>query len=85
MAERAVGEYVDGSRVRITWPCGHSRVETLYVGPKRRTRVGVVRKTAARCGKHQRPMPPEHVRMLARYWRAANGGVDAGPCPKCTR
>lgn len=64
-------EYLDGSRVRWTWPCGHNRVETLKIGPKGRGSK-----------RFQRPMAPELLRKLVPYWNQA-GGINSPSCPTC--
>ena len=70
---RAKGEYLGGSRVRYTWPCGHSRSETLMVGPKGRGSRGL-----------RKPMSPAMAAKLASYWGGVSG-VQAGRCPTCRR
>lgn len=78
--EKAFAEYLGGSRVRYTWKCGHSRVETLMVGPKGRGGA-----------QFRRPMAPEMVAKMAHYWghRHDDGSpmftLSAGPCPTCIR
>lgn len=78
--EKAFAEYVGDSRVRYTWKCGHTFTETLMVGPKGRGSRG-----------RRKPMAPEAVRWLSRYWgqRKDDGTphytLTAGPCPTCVR
>lgn len=64
-------EYLEGSRVRFLWPCGHTRTETLMVGPKGRGSRRL-----------RKPMAPEIVRKLVHYWNRA-GGVNSPSCPTC--
>lgn len=63
---RARGEYLGGSDVKYTWPCGHWRRETVLNG--------------APGPRGKKPMEPNMVRFLARYWHQ---GVQVGPCPTC--
>jgi len=77
--EKAFGEYVGGSTVRYTWRCGHQYTETLMIGPKGRGSRGL-----------RKPMSPEVVKMLAKYWgQMIDGkphyGLSAGPCPTCVK
>lgn len=77
--EKARGEYLGGSRVRYTWPCGHQHSEIVMVGPKGRGSRGL-----------RRPMAPELVQKLARYWGERSDGsphygLNAGPCPTCVK
>lgn len=54
---RASAEYVDGARVKFTFPCGHYRTETLLLGPRG----------------HRRPMSPAAAKQLASYWGDGGG------------
>ena len=51
---RAHAEYVDGSTVRYTYPCGHFRNEVLLNG--------------APGNRGKQPMEPVMVKKLAKYW-----------------
>jgi hypothetical protein len=63
------GEYLGGSRFRWIWPCGHTRTETVTVGPKGPgSRV------------HRRPMAPEMCAKMASYWAQR---ISLPPCPTC--
>jgi hypothetical protein len=78
--EKAFAEYLGGSRVRYTWKCGHTKTETLMVGPKGRGSRGL-----------RKPMSPDMVKKMAAYWghRDTDGRpiytLNAGPCPTCLR
>lgn len=54
---RARAEYVDGSRICYTWPCGHQRTQVLMGGPRG----------------HKKPVHPEMVKKLAHYWSGPGG------------
>ena len=67
---RASAEYVGGSRVKYTWPCGHSRTKTLTSGPRG----------------HKRPLHPAMAKKLAHYWGPLpEGGVGVPMCQTCKR
>lgn len=72
-AGRVKTEYVGDSDVRYIWPCGHTRTETLMIGPKGRGSKA-----------HRKPMNPGMVKKLVTYWNSS-GGVNAEACPTCER
>jgi hypothetical protein len=67
-------EYLGGSTVKYTWPCGHTKTEVLMIGPK----------TGLGAKKMQRPMSPDLLAKFVPYWNRA-GGVSMPACPKCER
>lgn len=70
---RVRAEYIEGSTVRYTWPCGHTQHETLMIGPKGRGSKPF-----------RKPMAPDMVRKLVNYWNGT-GGVNSPACPTCSR
>lgn len=61
---RADCEYLGGSRVKYTYPCGHTRTETVTVGR----------------GRLKRTLSPDMVAKLARYWSMNKVLVDPCRC-----
>lgn len=67
-------EHIEGSTVRYTWPCGHTRTETIMIGPK----------TGPGYKKMQRPLSPDLLKKLVPYWNSA-GGINMPACRVCSR
>lgn len=67
-------EYLEGSTVRYTYPCGHTRKETIMIGPK----------SGRGWKKLQRPLGPDLLKKMVPYWNSA-GGLSMTECPICKR